>query len=120
RGHDRGVQFFLYRHLLDARGAVRRPYRHPNRAADRSDGTPGMRWPSFRLLAFAAVVLAALIAPHIFAGSVAQNLAILSLLYAVVASNWDLTLGYAGIFNFAHVAFFGIASYVSAIATVQF
>ena len=50
---------------------------------------------------------------------VARNLAILALLFAVVASNWDLTLGYAGIFNFAHVAFFGIAGYVSAIATIH-
>ena len=38
----------------------------------------------------------------------------------MVASNWDLTLGYAGIFNFAHVAFFGIGSYVAAISTLQF
>jgi branched-chain amino acid transport system permease protein len=66
-----------------------------------------------------ALALAA-VAPLILTGSVVQNLAILSLLYAVVASNWDLTLGYAGIFNFAHVAFFGIASYVSAIATLRF
>ena len=74
---------------------------------------------SFRVLALGAAVAAALVAPQIFAGSVAQNLAILSLLYAVVASNWDLTLGYSGIFNFAHVAFFGVAAYVSAIATVK-
>lgn len=66
-----------------------------------------------------AVVLAAL-APQVLTGSVAQNLAILSLLYAVVASNWDLTLGYAGIFNFAHVAFFGLGAYVAAVSTVQF
>ena len=61
-----------------------------------------------------------LVAPRIFAGGVAQNLAILSLLYAVVASNWDLTLGYSGIFNFAHVAFFGVAAYVAAISTMKF
>jgi branched-chain amino acid transport system permease protein len=66
------------------------------------------------VLAFAAV------APLLLTGSVAQNLAILSLLYAVVASNWDLTLGYAGVFNFAHVAFFGIGSYVAAVSTLQF
>ena len=34
------------------------------------------------------------------------HLAILGMLYAIVASNWDLTLGYAGVFNFAHLAFF--------------
>jgi branched-chain amino acid transport system permease protein len=72
------------------------------------------------MTSFFIVVVVALVAPQILTGSVAQNLAILSLLYAVVASNWDLTLGYAGIFNFAHVAFFGVASYVTAISTVQF
>jgi branched-chain amino acid transport system permease protein len=71
--------------------------------------------------ALAVLVLAvAVAAPLALSGSVAQNLAILSLLYAVVASNWDLTLGYGGIFNFAHVAFFGIGSYVSAVSTMQF
>lgn len=74
-----------------------------------------------RRLAVAAVVLAvAVAAPLVLTGAVAQNLAILSILYAVVASNWDLTLGYAGVFNFAHVAFFGIGSYVAAISTLQF
>jgi branched-chain amino acid transport system permease protein len=67
-----------------------------------------------------AVVAAAVFAPQIFRGSVSQNLAILGLLYAVVASNWDLTLGYAGIFNFAHVAFFGVGCYVAAISSLQF
>jgi branched-chain amino acid transport system permease protein len=66
------------------------------------------------------VLLAAIAAPLFLTSAVAQNLAVLSILYAVVASNWDLTLGYAGIFNFAHVAFFGIGSYVAAISTLQF
>jgi branched-chain amino acid transport system permease protein len=66
------------------------------------------------------IVAIALAAPQVLRSGVAQNLAILSILYAVVASNWDLTLGYAGIFNFAHVAFFGIGSYVAAISTLQF
>jgi branched-chain amino acid transport system permease protein len=66
-----------------------------------------------------AVPVVAIAAPQIFTGSVAQNLAILALVYAVVAQNWALTLGYSGIFNFAHVAFFGVASYVSAIGTIK-
>ena len=65
------------------------------------------------------VVLVALFAPQVLVSGVAQNLAVIALLFAVVASNWDLTLGYAGIFNFAHVAFFGIAGYVSAISTIH-
>ena len=47
------------------------------------------------------------------------HLAILGMLYAVVASNWDLTLGYAGVFNFAHIAFFGIGAYTSGILAVR-
>ena len=47
------------------------------------------------------------------------HLAILGMLYAIVASNWDLTLGYAGVFNFAHLAFFGIGAYTSGIITVK-
>ncbi len=72
------------------------------------------------LLLLVPVVIVAAVAPQIITGSVGQNLAILSLLYAVVASNWDLTIGYAGIFNFAHVAFFGLGAYVAAVSTVQF
>jgi branched-chain amino acid transport system permease protein len=80
-----------------------------------------MSMPALRTVIILVVVLAtALAAPQVLTSAVAQNLAILSILYAVVASNWDLTLGYAGIFNFAHVAFFGIGSYVAAISTLQF
>ncbi|MDQ0394422.1 branched-chain amino acid ABC transporter permease [Labrys monachus] len=78
------------------------------------------RFTAWRILGAVLVLAAALAAPQVLTSAVAQNLAILSLLYAVVASNWDLTLGYAGIFNFAHVAFFGIGSYVAAISTLQF
>ena len=47
------------------------------------------------------------------------HLSILGMLFAIVASNWDLTLGYAGVFNFAHLAFFGIGAYTSGILTVK-
>lgn len=67
------------------------------------------------------LVLAALVfGPLFLVSGVTQNLVILALLFAIVASNWDLTLGYAGIFNFAHVAFFALAAYVAAIATIHF
>jgi branched-chain amino acid transport system permease protein len=66
-----------------------------------------------------AAIAVALVLPQMLGTGVWRNLAVLAILFAVVASNWDLTLGYAGIFNFAHVAFFGIAGYVSAIATIH-
>lgn len=53
-----------------------------------------------------------------------DNLAIMTLLtmtiiYGVVAVNWDLMMGYAGIFTFANVAFFVIGGYASAIISMN-
>ncbi len=49
--------------------------------------------------------------PWIAQDTYTRHLLILALIYAVVASNWDLSLGYGGIFNFAHLAFFSIGVY---------
>jgi ABC-type branched-subunit amino acid transport system permease subunit len=43
------------------------------------------------------------------------HIIILSLIYAVFAMGLNLQLGYAGLYNFGHVAFFGIGAYVSAL-----
>lgn len=45
-----------------------------------------------------------------------RHVLILGFLYATVASNWDLSLGYAGILNFAHPAFFALGVYGYAIS----
>lgn len=42
-----------------------------------------------------------------------RHLFIMAFIYGVVAASWDLTLGYAGIFNFAHIAFFGVGVYAT-------
>jgi branched-chain amino acid transport system permease protein len=74
-----------------------------------------------RVVAFALVVLVvAVLAPKLITDVYYQNLAILALLYAVVASNWDLTIGYAGLFNFAHIAFFGIGAYTTGVLTTKY
>ncbi len=49
-----------------------------------------------------------------------RHLAVLGLLFAVAASNWDLTLGYAGLFNFAHITSFGLGAYTSGVLSVKF
>lgn len=41
------------------------------------------------------------------------------LVYAVVAGSWDLTLGYAGVFNFAQVATFGVGAYATGILALH-
>lgn len=57
--------------------------------------------------------------PFVITNKLLIHLGILGMLYAIVASNWDLTLGYAGVFNFAHLAFFGIGAYTSGILAVK-
>ena len=69
-------------------------------------------------LAIAGVVVFLAI-PFVITDKLLIHLAILGMLFAVVASNWDLTLGYAGVFNFAHLAFFGIGAYTSGILAVK-
>jgi branched-chain amino acid transport system permease protein len=46
-----------------------------------------------------------------------RHLLIMTFVYGTVASSWDLSLGYGGIFNFGHLALFGIGLYVYALLT---
>lgn len=69
-----------------------------------------MRW----LLVLGLAVL--LILPIFVTDSYTRHLFILAFIYAVLASNWDISLGYAGLFNFGHLAFFAAGVYTAAIA----
>jgi branched-chain amino acid transport system permease protein len=57
--------------------------------------------------------------PRVITDPYLLHLGVLSMIFAIVASNWDLTLGYAGVFNFAHIAFFGLGGYTSGILAVR-
>ena len=46
-----------------------------------------------------------------------RHLLIMVFVYGVVASSWDLSLGYGGVFNFGHLALFGIGLYAYGILT---
>ena len=66
-------------------------------------------WPSILL------VIAALAAPLFIGEAYTRHLLILAFIYAVVASSWDLSLGFGGLFNFAHGALFAVGLYVFAL-----
>ena len=68
-------------------------------------------------VAIVIVIGAAL--PLLFSSPYIVHLGTLSLIFAVLASSWDLTLGYAKVFNFAHIVFFAIGAYTSAILTTH-
>lgn len=66
-----------------------------------------------KTLIAAAILAAGLLVPIVIEDTYVRHLFIIAYIYAVVAASWDLSLGYAGIFNFGHVAFFGIGVYVA-------
>ena len=63
------------------------------------------------LLALAALVLY----PFIFDATYFRHVVILAFVFAIVATSWDLSLGFGGLFNFAHVALFAVGIYTYAI-----
>lgn len=68
------------------------------------------------LLLLALFVVLAFV-PQVFTDGYVRHLFIIAFIYAIIASNWNLSLGHCGIFNFGHMTFFGIGVYTAAILT---
>ena len=66
-----------------------------------------------RTLGLAALIVVGLAVPLVVQDTYVRHLFIIAYVYAIVAASWDVSLGYAGIFNFGHVAFFGIGVYAT-------
>jgi len=49
-----------------------------------------------------------------------MNILIMCLIWAVVASCWDVMMGFAGIFSFGQVAFFVMGAYCSGILAIEY
>jgi branched-chain amino acid transport system permease protein len=63
------------------------------------------------------VIIAALaVAPFVFPGAKAMNVATKICIFAALVASYDLLLGYTGSVSFAHTMFYGIGSYSVAIA----
>ncbi len=58
----------------------------------------------------AAAALLALL-PLAVTDSYGRHLMVMIFIYGLLAASWDLTLGYAGVFNFGHLALFGVGLY---------
>ena len=70
-------------------------------------------FPRSRLLAAAllAVFAALALAPFLFSGARALNVAATVCVFVVLVASFDLLLGYTGIVSFAHTMFYGIGAY---------
>lgn len=73
-----------------------------------------------RLSAAAVGLIVLGVAPLITGPGYWRHVLVIALLYAVLASNWDITLGYAGVFNWAHIAIFALGAYTAGILGKNF
>ena len=71
------------------------------------------RFLDIKSIGLAVLIVIGLLVPLVVQDTYIRHLFIIAFIYAVIASSWDLSLGYAGIFNFGHVAFFGIGVYAT-------
>ena len=78
-------------------------------------------YPRSRVLAALLLVtfLGLALAPFLFPGVKALNVAAKVLVFVVLVASFDLLLGYTGIVSFAHTMFFGIGAYGVAIAATR-
>ena len=75
---------------------------------------------SHLLVAVLIVIVAGLaLAPFVFPGAKALNVAAKICIFIVLVASFDLLLGYTGIVSFAHTMFFGIGAYGVAIALTR-
>lgn len=61
-----------------------------------------------------------MVVPLIFPRPFLLHLLILIFMFGMVSESWDLSMGYLGLFNFGHLAFFAIGGYTSGILALYF
>jgi branched-chain amino acid transport system permease protein len=81
-----------------------------------SHDLPRNRWLALLLV---AVLVGLALAPFLFPGTKALNVAAKIIVFIVLVASFDLLLGYTGIVSFAHTMFFGIGAYGIAIASAR-
>lgn len=72
-----------------------------------------IRWDSW-LVRIIAPLAALAVVPFVMPQAWLLNLAILGVMYAALASSWNLLAGYTGYISLSHAAFFGIGAYALA------
>ncbi len=76
-----------------------------------------------RVIAAALVMACAAFAlafPILFSNKFVIHVAIIAMVFAIMAVSWDLLFGYAGQLSFGHAGFFGVGAYGSALLTYYF
>jgi branched-chain amino acid transport system permease protein len=74
----------------------------------------------YRTIVIAAFFALLAVFPLVNDDSYARHISIIAIMYAVLVSSWNISLGYGGVFNFAHMAFFAVGAYATGIFTKTF
>lgn len=83
------------------------------------DEATGMRPEQRMFFSYWLAVGALALAGMLITDGYVQHVLILCLLWCMVAAAWDLTLGYAGIFNYAQIALFAFGAYATGMLTLR-
>ena len=75
---------------------------------------------TIRKAVIAAFFIALIALPLVNSDSYVRHISIIAIMYAVLVSSWNISLGYGGVFNFAHMAFFAVGAYATGILTKTF
>jgi branched-chain amino acid transport system permease protein len=70
------------------------------------------------LIILAVVLVVMVLVPQVFSGYITY-VAVLAMLFAVLAGSYDILTGYTGPLTFCHGAFYGIGAYTSALLTLK-
>lgn len=72
---------------------------------------------SFKTASIAVFLLVLILLPLVSDNSYLRHVTIVAIMYAGLVTSWNISLGFGGIFNFAHMAFFAIGAYATGILT---
>jgi branched-chain amino acid transport system permease protein len=73
-----------------------------------------------QILCGAAALIVAIIFPLVIRNTAVQHVAILFFMFAIMGVAWNIMGGYAGMFSFGQVAFFGIGAYTSSVLLMSY
>jgi len=76
-----------------------------------------------RLVKYASIavgIVALFVLPIIVRDRYFQHILVLSCIFVLLTSSWNLLAGYAGLLNLGHAAFYGIGAYSSALLAMNF
>ena len=74
------------------------------------------RFPSLNIIWIVVALVALLLFPLVQRSQYYQHVMVMTMMYAVLASSWNILGGYAGYTSLGHAAFFGLGGYLVALA----